>query len=168
MAWIKFSPEISLLFLVGIFIALMINWQQPNRLLFEIEVLNQLATFVFYATPLLVAVNSLRFRPRSTRIMAHLFAVALLVLVGIIFSFRWLVGDHPELVRCHRQSDGSIISIYQRRERSLFTVGDTMYCRWQMQQKRVFPGILMNVTKLNSNQRDECQFLQNEFSPSLQ
>lgn len=153
-------PRENLLAIICILLILSFNWLQgeTSRLLFENELFNLSATWLFYFTPVFLFFNSFLFRRNWVKIVSAIVSLALCTLIVLVFCFRWVIGDHPQLIRRSFTSDAQIISIYERFEPGLITPGDNMYCRYRIRQKRIFLGILKNEEKVSKVDRDECRF----------
>jgi hypothetical protein len=120
---------------------------RPNevgQLLFESDWLNIVAGYFFFMIPALALLNSFLFRQQWKKIVS-------LVLSSILTSYMMLVlfaiaafGSDTSLIRRTTPPDGQMLALYQRAE--FGGPGDTKHCRYIMQQRRVFPGILRNET----------------------
>jgi hypothetical protein len=120
---------------------------RPNevgQLLFESDWLNIFAGCFFFIIPVIGLLNSFLFRQQWKKIMS-------VVLSSILTSYMMLAlfaiaafGSDTSLIRRTTTPDGQMLALYQRAE--FGGPGDTKHCRYIMQQRRVFPGILRNET----------------------
>ncbi|MEH1940306.1 MAG: hypothetical protein V7L01_08840 [Nostoc sp.] len=157
-------PSENLVFIIISLIPLIFNWHfdWSSRIIFEFELFNKISTLYFYITPLLLFINSFLFKEHLLKFFSILIAGFFGCFIFLVFFVQLAVGNHINLIDRVECPNGKIFSVYESFEPSFITSDDAI-CRFELQQDRIFIGVLKNRKEIGEK---ECQVHTRE--PSFQ